>query len=273
MGRGKIVITKIENRTNRQVTFSKRRVGLLKKTHELSVLCDAQIGLIIFSSTGKLFEYCSETTSMEQLIRRYQLAKGMRIPETINHDVGQIHDELRRMRRETQNLQLSLQRYTCDDLSCVNYEELAELEHQLERSIIKVRARKFELLQQQADNMRRKFFVEHSTGSSESWPYCIRTELNDSGRLLEEENEQIYGLIRDHEAAAWQQQQAQAAEAVLTMATKIEEPRQVLEQFPFAGEAQPRGVLELAIPDCHPYRLQPLQPNLQDFNLHCPNYE
>ncbi|XP_044497434.1 MADS-box protein defh21-like isoform X2 [Mangifera indica] len=249
MGRGKIVITKIENRTNRQVTFSKRRVGLLKKTHELSVLCDAQIGLIIFSSTGKLFEYCSETTSMEQLIRRYQLAKGMRIPETINHDVGQIHDELRRMRRETQNLQLSLQRYTCDDLSCVNYEELAELEHQLERSIIKVRARKFELLQQQADNMRRK------------------------GRLLEEENEQIYGLIRDHEAAAWQQQQAQAAEAVLTMATKIEEPRQVLEQFPFAGEAQPRGVLELAIPDCHPYRLQPLQPNLQDFNLHCPNYE
>ncbi|KAJ0017816.1 hypothetical protein Pint_12138 [Pistacia integerrima] len=250
MGRGKIAITKIENRTNRQVTFSKRRVGLLKKTNELSVLCDAQIGLIIFSSTGKLFEYCSESISMEQLIRRYQLAKGMRIPETINHDVSQIHNELRRMRKETQNLQLSLQRYTCDDLSSVNYQELAELEHQLEHSVIKVRARKFELLQQQADDLRTK------------------------GRMLEEENEQIYGLIKDHEAAAWQQQQAQAqVAATLTMATKMEEPRQVLEQFPFAGEAQPRGVLELAITDCQPYRLQPLQPNLQDFNLHCPNYE
>lgn len=60
MGRGKIEIKRIQNTTTRQVTFSKRRTGLIKKTHELSVLCDAQIGLIIFSSTGKLFQYCTE---------------------------------------------------------------------------------------------------------------------------------------------------------------------------------------------------------------------
>lgn len=60
MGRGKIEIKRIENTTTRQVTFSKRRTGLLKKTNELSVFCDAQIGLIIFSSTGKLFQYCSQ---------------------------------------------------------------------------------------------------------------------------------------------------------------------------------------------------------------------
>ncbi|RVW29427.1 MADS-box protein FBP24 [Vitis vinifera] len=60
MGRGKIAIRRIENQTSRQVTFSKRRAGLLKKTHELSVLCDVQIGLIIFSSTGKMCEYCTE---------------------------------------------------------------------------------------------------------------------------------------------------------------------------------------------------------------------
>lgn len=62
MGRGKIAIRRIENRTTRQVTFSKRRAGLFKKTHELSVLCDAQIALIVFSSNGKLFEYCSQAT-------------------------------------------------------------------------------------------------------------------------------------------------------------------------------------------------------------------
>lgn len=59
MGRGRIELKRIENNTSRQVTFSKRRAGLLKKTHELSVLCDAQIGLIIFSTKGKLFEYSS----------------------------------------------------------------------------------------------------------------------------------------------------------------------------------------------------------------------
>lgn len=60
MGRGKIEIKKIENQTARQVTFSKRRTGLIKKTRELSILCDAHIGLIVFSATGKLFEFCSE---------------------------------------------------------------------------------------------------------------------------------------------------------------------------------------------------------------------
>ncbi|KAK5840061.1 hypothetical protein PVK06_008929 [Gossypium arboreum] len=60
MGRGKIAIKRIENQTTRQVTFSKRQAGLLKKTHELSVLCDAKIGLIIFSSTGKMCQYCTQ---------------------------------------------------------------------------------------------------------------------------------------------------------------------------------------------------------------------
>ncbi|KAI3867828.1 hypothetical protein MKX03_014685 [Papaver bracteatum] len=57
MGRGKIVIRRIDNTTGRQVTFSKRRNGLLKKAKELSILCDAEVGLIIFSSTGKLYEF------------------------------------------------------------------------------------------------------------------------------------------------------------------------------------------------------------------------
>ncbi|WVZ12440.1 hypothetical protein V8G54_016970 [Vigna mungo] len=59
MGRGKIVIERIDNSTSRQVTFSKRRKGLIKKAKELAILCDAQVGLLIFSSTGKLYEYAS----------------------------------------------------------------------------------------------------------------------------------------------------------------------------------------------------------------------
>ncbi|OAY78929.1 MADS-box transcription factor 57 [Ananas comosus] len=59
MGRGKIVIRKIDNLTSRQVTFSKRRNGLLKKAKELSILCDAEVGLIVFSSTGRLHEFAS----------------------------------------------------------------------------------------------------------------------------------------------------------------------------------------------------------------------
>ncbi|KAD4981875.1 hypothetical protein E3N88_18546 [Mikania micrantha] len=59
MVRGKVELKKIENLTNRQVTFSKRRHGLLKKAYELSVLCDVDVALIIFSQKGKLYEFSS----------------------------------------------------------------------------------------------------------------------------------------------------------------------------------------------------------------------
>ena len=59
MSRGIMPISRIQNLTNRQVTFSKRRNGLLKKAYELSVLCDAEVGVIVFSSTGRLSEFAS----------------------------------------------------------------------------------------------------------------------------------------------------------------------------------------------------------------------
>jgi MADS-box transcription factor len=63
MGRGKIEIKLIENQTNRQVTYSKRRNGIFKKAQELTVLCDAQVSLIMQSSTDKIHEYISPTTT------------------------------------------------------------------------------------------------------------------------------------------------------------------------------------------------------------------
>ncbi|XP_021907973.1 floral homeotic protein DEFICIENS-like isoform X2 [Carica papaya] len=63
MGRGKIEIKRIENPTNRQVTYSKRRNGIFKKAQELTVLCDAKVSLIMISNTGKLHEFISPTTT------------------------------------------------------------------------------------------------------------------------------------------------------------------------------------------------------------------
>ncbi|XP_074588879.1 MADS-box transcription factor 27-like isoform X3 [Curcuma longa] len=73
MGRGKIVIRRIDNTTSRQVTFSKRRNGLLKKAKELAILCDAEVGVVVFSSTGRLYEFSN--TSMKSVIERYTKSK------------------------------------------------------------------------------------------------------------------------------------------------------------------------------------------------------
>ncbi|KAI0493662.1 hypothetical protein KFK09_023783 [Dendrobium nobile] len=64
MVRGRTEMRRIENPTSRQVTFSKRRNGLLKKAFELSVLCEAEIGLIVFSPRGKLYEFSSSRKLM-----------------------------------------------------------------------------------------------------------------------------------------------------------------------------------------------------------------
>ena len=53
MGRVKLKIKRLENTSNRQVTYSKRRGGILKKAKELSILCDIEIVLLMFSPTGK----------------------------------------------------------------------------------------------------------------------------------------------------------------------------------------------------------------------------
>lgn len=72
MGRGRVQLKRIENKINRQVTFSKRRSGLLKKAHEISVLCDAEVALMIFSTKGKLFEYATDSW----LVIIYQYLNG-----------------------------------------------------------------------------------------------------------------------------------------------------------------------------------------------------
>ncbi|CAL5013212.1 unnamed protein product [Urochloa decumbens] len=79
MGRVKLPIRRIENTTNRQVTFSKRRNGLIKKAYELSVLCDIDVALLMFSPSGRLSHF-SGRHGVEDVILRY-----MNVPD---HDKG-----------------------------------------------------------------------------------------------------------------------------------------------------------------------------------------
>uniref|UniRef100_A0A674GUW8 Myocyte enhancer factor 2B n=1 Tax=Taeniopygia guttata TaxID=59729 RepID=A0A674GUW8_TAEGU len=69
MGRKKIQISRILDQRNRQVTFTKRKFGLMKKAYELSVLCDCEIALIIFNSTNRLFQYAS--SDMDKVLLKY----------------------------------------------------------------------------------------------------------------------------------------------------------------------------------------------------------
>ncbi|KAF3512855.1 hypothetical protein HID58_054855 [Brassica napus] len=59
MGRRKVEIKRIENKSSRQVTFCKRRNGLIEKARQLSVLCGSSVAVLIVSSTGKVYSSSS----------------------------------------------------------------------------------------------------------------------------------------------------------------------------------------------------------------------
>ncbi|CAL9753027.1 unnamed protein product [Musa acuminata subsp. burmannicoides] len=157
MGRGKIEIKRIENTTNRQVTFCKRRNGLLKKAYELSVLCDAEVALIVFSSRGRLYEYANN--NIKSTIERYKKACADSSSSGAIVDVNSQHyyqQESAKLRHQIQILQNANRHLMGDALSSLNVKELKQLENRLERSITRIRSKKHELLFAEIEYMQKR---------------------------------------------------------------------------------------------------------------------
>ncbi|KAM7271986.1 hypothetical protein ACFE04_031200 [Oxalis oulophora] len=68
-GRKKIEIKRIEKESDRLVTFSKRMAGIHKKANELTTLCGADVGVVVFLPDGKPFSYGHP--SIEAIANRY----------------------------------------------------------------------------------------------------------------------------------------------------------------------------------------------------------
>ncbi|KHN20547.1 Agamous-like MADS-box protein AGL11 [Glycine soja] len=97
MGRGKIEIKRIENTTNRQVTFCKRRNGLLKKAYELSVLCDAEVALIVFSSRGRLYEYSNNKHLMGDALSTLTVKELKQLENRLERGITRIRSKKHEM--------------------------------------------------------------------------------------------------------------------------------------------------------------------------------
>ncbi|KAG8079806.1 hypothetical protein GUJ93_ZPchr0007g4621 [Zizania palustris] len=157
MGRGPVQLRRIENKINRQVTFSKRRNGLLKKAHEISVLCDADVALIVFSTKGKLYEYSSHT-SMEGILERYQRSsfeeRAVLDPNT--QDQANWSDEYGILKSRLDAVLKSRRQLLGEQLDTLTTKELQQLEHQLDSSLKHIRSRKNQLLFDSISELQKK---------------------------------------------------------------------------------------------------------------------
>lgn len=156
MVRGKIQMRRIENATSRQVTFSKRRNGLLKKAYELSVLCEAEVSLIIFSQKGRLYEFAS--SDMEKTINRYyRYMKEVKSDNAQNEEITEhLKIDIANMASEIQYLEASQRKLLGQGIGSCSPQELQEIDNQLQHSLKKIRARKEQLFTEQIEQLQAK---------------------------------------------------------------------------------------------------------------------
>ncbi|XP_068643935.1 agamous-like MADS-box protein AGL104 [Aristolochia californica] len=174
MGRVKLQIKRIENNTNRQVTFSKRRNGLIKKAYELSVLCDIDIALIMFSPSGRLSHF-SGKKRIEDVLTRFinlpdhdrgraihnreyvirtlkklkcesDVAAQLANPGAVNAQVEELQHEINRYQQQLQLAEERLRIFEPDPLKFASMEESETCEKFLVEALTRVSHRKKYLL-------------------------------------------------------------------------------------------------------------------------------
>ncbi|KAM6569432.1 hypothetical protein CsatB_017417 [Cannabis sativa] len=157
MGRGRVEMKRIENKINRQVTFSKRRSGLLKKAHEISVLCDAEVALLVFSTKGKLSEY-STNSSMERILERYERYSyaERQLMSNDPEQTGSWTLEHAKLKARMEVLQRNQKHFMGEELDSLSMKELQNLEQQLDSALKHVRSRKNQLMYESISDLQKK---------------------------------------------------------------------------------------------------------------------
>ncbi|KAF7143974.1 hypothetical protein RHSIM_Rhsim05G0099300 [Rhododendron simsii] len=226
MGRGKTVIKKIDDTTSRQVTFSKRRNGLLKKAKELSILCDVEVGVIVFSSTGRLYEFAS--TSIRSIVERYNKEQEdyqlmsptseakdstcclfpltYNLWDILNRCMDKDFDFLKLivLAKGSRNLKARAEilgrKPKGEELNGLSVKDLKNLESQLETSLKGIRTKKDQLLTDEIQELNRQGIIIHQENMK------LYNEVN----VLQKENaelqKKVYGEndINSHKRSSMQ---------------------------------------------------------------------
>ncbi|XP_051151579.1 floral homeotic protein GLOBOSA-like [Andrographis paniculata] len=224
MGRGKIEIKRIENSSNRQVTYSKRRNGLIKKAKEISVLCDAQVSVIIFANSGKIHEFCSPSTTLVDMLDQYHKLSGKRLWDA-KHE--HLENEISGVKKENDLMQIELRHLKGEDISTLTYKDLMVLEEALENGVSALKAKQMEFVR-----MMRKH-----------------------NEMVEEENQNLQFKLKQLHLETMDDN---------VMGTSTHPHHQGVYDHHHGAAAATAGDYEAQMHHPFAFRVQPMQPNLQE---------
>nr|UBT84112.1 MADS-affecting flowering-related transcription factor 8.4 [Arabis montbretiana] len=149
MGRRKVEIKRIENKSSRQVTFCKRRNGLMEKARQLSVLCESSVAVVIVSATGKLHSFsCGD--SMAKILSRYERQHAD------DHKTLDLAEKSRSYLSHKELLEIVQCKVEEANADNVSIDSLISLEEQFKTALSLTRARKSELMMELVKNLQEK---------------------------------------------------------------------------------------------------------------------
>ncbi|KAK2660641.1 hypothetical protein Ddye_007174 [Dipteronia dyeriana] len=187
MARGKIQIKRIENSTNRQVTYSKRRNGLFKKARELTVLCDAKVSLIMISSTNKVQEYISPSAiSTKEFFDQYQRTSGI---DLWSSPYENMQESLKKLKEVNRNLRREIRQRIGEGLNGLKFKQICALQQEIDESLKVTRERRLKVMSNQIETTRKK--VRNLEGVNSKLENRVVAE-----RDLDQEDPH-YGLVDD----------------------------------------------------------------------------
>ncbi|KAJ9563963.1 hypothetical protein OSB04_009123 [Centaurea solstitialis] len=174
MGRRKLEMKRIEDKSSRQVTFSKRRSGLHKKARQLSVLCDVDIAVIVFSARGRLYEYCSGRSN-RSVVRflRYDFFTFSVLWFSVGIMLSRYErsclqaEERAAEEGDSKDTNVSSSFHTCEELlqsvkrlveepSAFSVTEMTQLEEELGAALMHTRSRKTQLMMEYVSTLHEK---------------------------------------------------------------------------------------------------------------------
>uniref|UniRef100_M4E8M0 Uncharacterized protein n=1 Tax=Brassica campestris TaxID=3711 RepID=M4E8M0_BRACM len=199
MGRGKVELKRIENKINRQVTFAKRRNGLLKKAYELSVLCDAEVALLIFSNRGKLYEFCSSPSGMAKMVEKYRKHSYATMdPNQSAKDLQERYQDYLNLKSRVEVLQHSQRHLLGEEIAWMGVDELEQLERQVDTSLRQIRSTKARSMLDQLSDLKSKEEMLLETNRD------LKRKLEESDATL---NQTLWGASSSAEHSQQQQQE------------------------------------------------------------------
>nr|ABK21698.1 unknown [Picea sitchensis] len=206
MAREKIEIKRRANASARQVTFSKRRRGLFKKAQELSILCEADVALVVFSSTGKLYDYSSSSMKviLDQYILYHSTIQNDGQPTTLEFK----SKNLKRIKQQFEDTSQNLRKMHGKELEGLSLKDLQQLEEQLEMGLTSIRSQKVEHRIKEIKELQQKGIqmIEENTK--------LRGQLNEGYGSLVENNDGCESLFIE----PLENQDPQSSESINTYA-------------------------------------------------------